>query len=262
MILRFPGAKTKLLPLLRPYIDRLLDGHEEFHDVFLGSGAVLLDTARRHPGLRLYANDADAGLVAFWRIVSGKSVESLCDRISSTKPTLKLFQSFQESKPKTQQDAAFRFYFLNRTTFSGLAESGPIGGKHQRSQYKVDERWLAEKSVKDIIEAHRLLRGRLTLSCLSGTQYVSGNSNGPLFIDPPYFGRGDRLYPEKMTFAEHLRLSRLLRKARSWVLTLDDNPAVRQLYQWATVHVIPARYHIEATRPRRASSHELVITPG
>ena len=45
MILRFPGAKTKLLPLLRPYIDRLVDGRDSFHDVFLGSGAVLLDTA-------------------------------------------------------------------------------------------------------------------------------------------------------------------------------------------------------------------------
>jgi hypothetical protein len=28
------------------------------------------------------ANDADAGLIAFWRIVSGNSVQRLCDRIS------------------------------------------------------------------------------------------------------------------------------------------------------------------------------------
>lgn len=261
MILRFPGAKTKLLPLLRPYLDKLVDGQEEYHDVFLGSGAVLLDTARRHPGLKLYANDADAGLVAFWRVVSGKSVEALCERILSTKPTLRLFQEVRESKPKKQEDVALRFYFLNRTTFSGLSESGPIGGNHQRSQYKVDERWLAEKSVKDIIEAHRLLRGRLTLTCLSGTQYVSVNSKEPLFIDPPYFGRGDRLYPEKITFAEHLQLSRLLRKADKWVLTFDENPVVRQLYRWACIHVIPARYHIEATRSRRATAQELVITP-
>jgi DNA adenine methylase len=227
----------------------------------LGSGAVLLDTARRHPGLKLYANDADAGLIAFWRVVSGRDVEHLCDRILSTKPTLKLFHTVQESKPKKQEDMAFRFYFLNRTTFSGLSESGPIGGKHQRSQYKVDERWLAEKSVKDIIEAHRLLRGRLTLSCLSGTEYLSQNHTKPVFLDPPYFNRGDRLYPQKMTFAEHLQLSRLLRKADKWVPTFDENPVVRQLYRWACIHVIPARYHIEATRSRRATAHELVITP-
>jgi DNA adenine methylase len=261
MILRFPGAKTKLLPLLRPYIDRLVDGQGSFHDVFLGSGAVLLDVAQRHPGLNLYANDADAGLIAFWKIMSGRSVDSLCDRIRNTKPTLRMFHEVRDSKPRKQADIAFRFYFLNRTTFSGLAESGPIGGHRLQSQWKVDERWLPEKSVKDIIEAHRLLRGRLTLTCLSGTDYISQNHTKPLFLDPPYFGRGDRLYPEKMTFAAHLKLSRLLRSPRTWVVTLDDNPAVRELYRWACIHVIPARYHIEATRPRRAMAQELVITP-
>jgi DNA adenine methylase len=262
MMLRFAGSKGKLLPLLRMYIDRLVDGQDSFHDAFLGSGAVLLDTAHRHPNLRLYANDADAGLVAFWKVVSGRSVKAFCDRIRNTKPTLRLFQEVRESKPKKQEEIAFRFYFLNRTTFSGLAESGPIGGFRQRSQYRVNERWLPEKSVKDIVEANQLLSGRLTLSCLSGTQYVSANSKEPLFIDPPYFRRGDLLYPQKMTFADHLRLSRLLRKADKWVLTFDENPVVRQLYRWACIHIIPARYQIEAVRPRRASAHELVITPG
>jgi site-specific DNA-adenine methylase len=99
MILRFPGAKTKLLPLLRPYLDQLVDGQDSFHDAFIGSGAVLLDTARRHPRLKLYANDADAGLVAFWRIVSGKSVEPFCERILGTKPTLRRFQDMLASNP-------------------------------------------------------------------------------------------------------------------------------------------------------------------
>ena len=115
--------------------------------------------------------------------------------------------------------------------------------------------------MKDIIEGHRLLRGRLRLSCMPGADYVADNIKKPLFIDPPYFGCGDRLYREKMTFTEYVELSRLLRKARSWVLTLDDNPAVRQMYSWACVHIIPARYNIDSTRPRRASAQELVITP-
>jgi DNA adenine methylase len=260
MILRFPGAKTKLLPLLRPYVDRLVDGQNSFHDVFIGSGAVLLDTARRHPSLKLYANDADAGLIAFWKIVGGKSVEAFCERILSTKPTVKLYENILALKPTKPEDIAFRFYFLNRTSFSGLWRGGPIGGYTQRSEWKVAEEWRAQKSVRDIVEANRLLRGRLSLSCASGTKYVAANSNRPMFLDPPYFS-GDRLYPEKMTFAEHLELSRLLRRTRSWVLTLDDNPAVRQLYAWACIHVVPARYNLDTLRPRRAAAQELVITP-
>jgi DNA adenine methylase len=134
MILRFPGAKTKLLPLLRPYLDKLVDGQDSFHDAFIGSGAVLLDTARRHPDLKLQANDADAGLVAFWKVVSGKSVEPLCERILSTRPTLRLFEDMLASKPTKPEEIAFKFYFLSGTSFSGLWRGGPIGGYTQRSE--------------------------------------------------------------------------------------------------------------------------------
>jgi DNA adenine methylase len=262
MILRFPGGKAQFLPLLRPYIDRLLDGRDSFYEPFVGSGAVLLDIARRYPTLKLYANDADAGLIAFWRIVSGKPVGPFCDRILSTKPTLKLYRDVLESKPTRKEEIAFRFYFLNRTSFSGLWRGGPIGGLTQKSRWKVDKEWRPEKSINEIEEANRLLRGRLTLICQSGTKYAAANLRQALFIDPPYFGGGDHQYLQKMSFAQHLKLSHLLKNAQSWVLTLDDNPAVRQLYSWACVHIIPARYQIDTARPRRGSAQELVITPG
>jgi DNA adenine methylase len=261
MMLRFPGGKTGILPLLRPYIDKLVDGRDEFHDVFVGSGVVLLDTARRHPSLKLYANDADAGLMTFWKIVSAKSVESFCNRIRSTKPTLKLFRDVLESRPTKKEDIAFRFYFLNRTSFSGLWRGGPIGGLTQRSRWKVGVEWRPEKSIKDIQEANRLLHGRLTLSCASGTEYVTQNLQQPLFVDPQYFERGDWLYAHKMTLADHFRLSRLLHDAQNWLLTLDDSPAVREFYSWACLHVIPARYQMDMARRRRARAQELVITP-
>lgn len=261
MILRFPGSKSKLLPFLRPYIDKLVDGRDTFYDAFIGSGAVLLDTARRHPNLKLYANDADAGLVAFWKIVSSKSVAPLCERIRSTQPTLELYDIVLASTPTKLEDIAFKFYLLNRTSFSGLWRGGPIGGYTQRSRWKVDSEWRPEKSVADIIEGNRLLHGRLVLTCLSGTEYVAKNIRQPLFVDPPYFERGNRLYSQKMTLTEHLRLSRLLHKGRSWVLTLDDNPAVRQFYSWARLHAIPARYHLDTLRRRRASAQEVIITP-
>jgi DNA adenine methylase len=221
---------------------------------------VLLDVARRHPALELHANDADPGLVAFWRCVAGKSVERLCERIYCTKPTLKLFRQVLGSKPAKQEDIAFRFYFLNRTSFSGSWRGGPIGGYTQRGRWKVDAEWRPGKSLRDIMEANRLLRGRLRLSCQPGADYVTQNLRQPLYCDPPYFC-GDRLYEHKLTFSGHLKLSRLLRKARSWVLTYDDSPVVRQLYSWACIHFVPARYIFEAVRARRAVAHELVVTP-
>jgi DNA adenine methylase len=261
MILRFPGGKANLLTSLRPYLDRLVNGHDSFHDVFVGSGAVLLDVARRHPDLRLHANDADAGLMTFWRIVSSKAVMPFCERVMNTRPTLKLYREMLASRPRRPEDIAFRYYFLNRTSFSGLWRGGPIGGLTQRSRWKVDVEWRAEKSVNDILEAHRLLSGRLELACLAGVEYVAGHVRQPMYCDPPYFERGDWLYAHKMTLADHLRLSQLLHSARHWLLTYDDSPAVRRLYSWACLHVIPARYQLDMARRRRASAQELVITP-
>ncbi len=261
MILRFPGGKANLLPSLRPYLDRLVDGHGAFHDVFVGSGAVLLDVARRHPDLRLHANDADAGLMTFWNIVSGKAVEAFCERVVSTRPTLSLYREMLASRPRKPEDIAFRYYFLNRTSFSGLWRGGPIGGLTQRSRWKVDVEWRAEKSVNDILEAHRLLNGRLELNCLPGVEYVARNSQQPLYCDPPYFERGDWLYAQKMTLSDHLRLSRLLHDAPNWLLTYDDSSAVRQIYSWACLHSIPARYQLDMTRRRRARAQELILTP-
>ncbi len=194
MILRFPGAKTKLLPLLRPYIDALVDGQDSFYDAFLGSGAVLLDTAHRHPGLRLFANDADNGLAGFWKAVSAGSVEPLCDRILKTKPTVRLYEQVLKSRPTTESELAFRFYVLNRCSFSGLWRGGPIGGYGQRTRWKVDREWRAAKSVADIREAHQLLRGRLKVSCQPGTHYVAQNLRAAMYLDPPYFARGVRVH--------------------------------------------------------------------
>ena len=214
MILRFPGAKTKLLPLLRPYLDKLVEGQDSFHDAFIGSGAVLLDTARRHPGLKLHANDADAGLVAFWKIVSGNSVEPLCERIRSTRPTLRLLrghagiEAHEAGKPRVQVLLPQPHQLFR-----------PLAGRAYRRLYPAERmesgRGMASRKVGE--GHHRwepVVAGRLTLSRLSGTEYVATNFKKPLFIDPPYFGRGDRLYQEKMTFADYLELSRLLRKAR------------------------------------------------
>lgn len=256
MILRFPGGKTNLLPRLRPYLDHLLEGQNSFHDVFLGSGAVLLDVARRHPKVRLHANDADAGLMAFWSIVSDKAVMPFCERVMSTRPTLKMYRETLESRPRKREDIAFRHYFLNRTSFSGLWRGGPIGGLTQRSRWKVDVEWRAEKSMNNILEANRLLTARLDLTCLPGVEYAARNARQPLFCDPPYFERGDWLYAHKMTLADHFRLSRLLRTARHWLLTYDDSPAVRGLYSWACLHSIPARYQLDMARRRRARAQD------
>jgi DNA adenine methylase len=131
---RYPGAKNKLLPILMPYLDGILLGHDTFSDAFVGGGSVLLAVASKYPTIQLFANDLDRGVYSFWSIVSDTKrdrLDKLLDLMKS-KPTIKLFNELRQDFDETDEVAcAYRCIFFNRTTFSGIARSGPIGGQSQ-----------------------------------------------------------------------------------------------------------------------------------
>jgi DNA adenine methylase len=114
--------------------------------------------------------------------------------------------------------------------------------------------------VAEIKEAHKLLAGRTTVTCRDAADVIEKNPKAAMYLDPPYFEKGDRLYPQRMTLSDHLRLAAALRGADNWVLSYDHSPAIAQLYGWAHREVIPARYSINGAKTRWASSHEFVIT--
>jgi len=64
---------------------------------------------------------------AIRRLPRNISVEPFLDRIPARSlPSSR--SEVLEDKSMKQEDIAFRFYFLNRTIFSGLWRAGPIGG--------------------------------------------------------------------------------------------------------------------------------------
>jgi DNA adenine methylase len=82
-----------------------------------------------------------------------------------------------------------------------------------------------------------------------------------MYLDPPYFEKGDRLYRQRMTLTDHLALAEALRTAPNWVLSYDRSPVVEALYEWADCRIIKARYSINGRKERWAANEELVIVP-
>ena len=81
-----------------------------------------------------------------------------------------------------------------------------------------------------------------------------------LFIDPPYFNKGAKLYLNCLDEAYHRKLAVQLRKMRSkvWILTYDDCPEIRAMYgSWARINSYSLSY--SAHKIRKGS--ELLITP-
>src|SRR6185436_15891357 len=187
---RYPGAKNKILPILMDYIDNILINQDRFIDLFVGGGSVLLEVARKYPNINLYANDKDYWISSFWKIVAGDDSKKLSELLSMVEvvPTLEQFYKLRETTSIDDVDCAYRAIFFNRTTFSGIFYSGPIGGKEQKSKYTIDCRYNSKKLQEKILNCHKLLNGRTKVSNLDFSQYKQFiNTNYPIYADPPYY---------------------------------------------------------------------------
>jgi DNA adenine methylase len=260
---RYPGAKNKLLPVINEHLTSLqIEKHNAFCDVFVGGGSVLLDVAAKYPNIKLYANDKDYNIAAFWKIVSGSQIIKLQElfELMAQPVTLEHFYKLRETSPANEIEAAYHAIFFNRTTFSGIYYSGPIGGKEQKSKYKVDCRYNFVKLRQKILKCNDLLVGRTTVDNVDFKDYSILNSDTPSYIDPPYFIKGDSLYSAKMTKFDHDELAITLNKRPNWLLSYDDDVHIRTLYANQKIIDLAARYCINGNKNSWEHKNELLIT--
>jgi len=263
-IFRYPGAKNKYLPILMEYVDPLLKQQKLFIDVFVGGGSVLLEVAKKYPEAQLYANDKDHWMYSFWSIIAGNDkskLDELLDLIN-VQPTLDLFYKLREEPAVDDVGCAYRAVFFNRTTFSGILNSGPIGGKEQKSKYTVDCRYNSKKLKQKILNCNKLLAGRTNVTNTSFNNLdIFTSTNIPAYCDPPYYIMGDILYIEKMPPQEHFMLRNILDTRDNWILSYDDCPPIRAHYSNKTIIDLAARYCINGKKNSWKTKNELIILP-
>lgn len=263
-VFRYPGAKNKYLPILMEYIDPLLKEQKSFIDVFVGGGSVLLEVAKKYPDAQLYANDMDYWMYCFWNIVAGQDKSKLDELLEliNIQPTLELFYKLREEESIDDIACAYRAVFFNRTTFSGILNSGPIGGKGQKSKYKVDCRYNSKKIRQKILNCNSLLSGRTTVTNSDfNSLHPFINTNIPAYCDPPYYIAGDSLYRERMSPQQHFVLRNILDIRNNWVLSYDDCPTIRAHYSNKSIIDLSARYCINGKKSTWQNKNELIISP-
>jgi len=264
-VFRYPGAKNRLLPIIMDNIKDIIVDNGTFIDAFVGGGSVLLAVAQEYPNVKLYANDKDYWIYSFWKVVSGSSQEDFEELIDMVvqKPTLDLFYSLREDKYKDLVRCAYKAVFFNRTTFSGIFNSGPIGGKKQTSKYTVDCRYNTKTLRHKLILCRELLKGRTIVSNDDFSDFkMLTKTNEPIYLDPPYLEAGDSLYVEKMNSDDHFELSVILINRDNWVLSYDDCEEVRFLYEKDhNIIDINARYCISGVKNTWKNKNEIIILP-
>ena len=265
-IFRYPGGKSKLLKRIVTLIPLRDSPNHTYIEPFVGGGSVALAVAQKWPSARLILNDRDENIYSFWQMVacgSDRDVKQLLALIKK-RPTVKQFRRLRAEEPATSLDKAFHALFFNRTTFGGMAKSGPLGGYDQRGKGKIDSRWNSLKLTTDIETARRLLHGRTTVLNEDFERVIAlADDRSFLYLDPPYYKAGNELYTSCWKDDDHVRLKEALRGRDDWLLSYDAHPRIQELHRVITFlactnYSIVKRKHTElllaqkVTRPRSA----------
>jgi len=84
------------------------------------------------------------------------------------------------------------------------------------------------------------------------------NETTCVYLDPPYFGRGNILYQYSFSECDHNELCDLLERARfHWVLSYDDHPMIRRMYKDYDIREVNVAYTIHGVTCKK----ELLISP-
>lgn len=262
--LRYPGGKAALASLLRAF--RAQNGLEEraIAEPFAGGAGASLTLLYEGSAPSVLINDLDPAIRDFWWAALHRS-SAFLEHLEASTPTVAEWESWRAEyhEPSTTKvRRGFAAFFLNRCNRSGIIEDGSvIGGLQQTGKWKIDARFnkVALRKRLEELAAHR---DQIAVSGQDGIDFIDATSEQQpfYFIDPPYFGKGPTLYMNGLDQPYHARLAEKLKSmvGATWVLTYDDCPEIRALYEgWAEVRSFSLRYAAAEKRMGR----EVFITP-
>jgi DNA adenine methylase len=247
--LRYPGGKFYGLKKIKPFLSV---EHDEYREVFAGGASIFLgkDLAKKVN----WINDKDKELYIFYKVIQNpKSRKKLIELLSKEEANRERHKEVLDFKPKSDLEVAFKYFYLNRTSFSGIMYK-PRWGYLIGSSVTPDHWGERIEPVGKILEDVKITN----LDFRKVINFKSKN-NVLLYLDPPYYQAAKSIYKNEFTHKDHVDLANLLKKTKyKFILSYEDCPGVRNLYKWANVHEIDFKYFM--SEGRRDTGKELIIT--
>lgn len=239
--LRYPGGKAKLGPYLSDVLraNKLVDGC--YAEPYAGGAGAGLHLLFRGYASQLQLNDIDRGVASFWRTVLSHT-EKFARKIERVPLTV---AQWDKQKVILQSaplgfDLGFAFFYLNRTNRSGIMNGGIIGGRRQKGEWLIDARFN-RAALASRVRAIGTMKRHISVTRLDALEFIDllegdETTRRLVYLDPPYFAKGQDLYPNFYSPNDHARIAvRLARFRQPWMMTYDDCDEIRELYQTSTV---------------------------
>lgn len=261
--IRYPGGKSRALKKISKYIPNDFD---EYREPFLGGGSVFLMLKRKHPERRFWVNDINPSVYAFWKIAQDDN-ERMVDRLSELKErTTKNNGNMDVDLVKNTflvcrkiikstvnlLDRAVCFYYLNKTSFSGLTENGTCSPLAWQQNFSLE-------GIEALRELEPLLQG-VRITNLDYSELLGGDDCIFTYCDPPYdlskqnaalYGRNGNLHKN----FDHEKFFQEIRGCQNqFLITYNDNEHIRSLASGLNIATEQMRYTMRQTGKRRDKS--------
>jgi len=258
---RYAGGKFYARKLIAEHIPK----HSYYIEPFAGGASIFFAKTK---ATRNWLNDIDKDLINCLVVIRDHP-NQLIEKLKDERATKERHAYYKnEFKPKTNLDRATRWFYVNRTSYSGIMNMQNCYWGYGDKYSMRPENW-----PRNILRTSVKLQN-VKLSSFDFERVVEELPNNSfLFIDPPYFNADqEKFYAHSFKKDDHFRLSKILKKHKNrfkFLLTYDDRSEVRELYRWAhKIHKRAWNYTINRTddqkngtnkKGTRYKGHELFI---
>lgn len=237
--LRYPGGKSKLTQFIKLLLDK-----NDLHDIhyaepYAGGAGVALALLYSEYASRIYINDVDPAVFAFWASVVDHT-EELCrlvrDRPLSVREWSRQRKVLANKDQVSRLELGFAAFYLNRVNRSGIITGGVIGGLEQQGEWGVDARFNRGELIERIQKVGRY-KGRISVSNRDASEFLQRvaatlPAQSLTYLDPPYFVKGQhRLYANYYLPKDHAKVRGLVAELeRPWIVSYDATSEILGLY--------------------------------
>jgi DNA adenine methylase len=213
MVLRYPGGKTRAIPILSKNIP---DGTKTLVSPFFGGGSFELSTE-----MTIHANDLFEPLISFWSELK-KDPERLVHDIHEKMKPLITKEQFKAMKSAQKINAA-EYFIINRCSFNGATFCGGFSNAAANGR-------LTESSLKRLLKVNL---DRVTFSNMDCIDFLEMHPGEFVYADPPYYitnymyGRDGDLHES----FNHDRFANYIKgRSSKWLISYNDCKYIRDLY--------------------------------
>ncbi|MDP2015609.1 DNA adenine methylase [Hydrogenophaga sp.] len=238
--LRYPGGKARFAPFVTEimHANHLSNGH--YLEPYAGGAGVALNLLFQGVASHIHINDLDPAVFDFWQAIT-TSADEVLQLLHDTPINLEQWLYWRSVlRRELDVDLAKRGFatlFMNRTNRSGVLKGGVIGGLRQDGIYKMDAR-LKKNDLAARITAIADHASQISvyqedaLSLLSrSAEFLPKNSL--IYLDPPYYIKGQGLYRNFYEHEDHVQVANLLQSSkfsRPWIVSYDNVDEIRAMY--------------------------------